>query len=294
MSALVPFDDILVSRQVRSTGTDWDHVASLAAAADQLPAILVDAKTMRIVDGRHRREAWKQVGRETIPVVWYEGDDPEGAAFEANLTHGLPLPLRDRKDYAARLLQRDPDLSDRDIARRSGVSDKTVAQLRPRLGAENPRSIISAPAARERAAKVALTNPELSVRQTAEKAGTSYHTAQDTKARLARGEDPVPPRLHVVPPRVNEQPRLDEIVHFLPNWRGTDFKAGNDTRAFGLWMHRRTGNRHDFAEFCEDVDLTACPEAHRQDAANELRRVARFYERAASEITQAPRLRRAT
>jgi hypothetical protein len=53
---------------------------------------------------------------------------------------GLPLSLRDRKAAALRILTMEPETSDRAVAAKTGLSDKTVVTIRRRLGAEIPRS----------------------------------------------------------------------------------------------------------------------------------------------------------
>src|SRR5262249_29560065 len=62
-------------------------------------------------------------------------------AVEANLTHGLPMSLEDKK-HAARLLLADPEWStwsSREIGRRCGLSDKTIEELRKEVSAEIPQ-----------------------------------------------------------------------------------------------------------------------------------------------------------
>ena len=51
-------------------------------------------------------------------------------AFELNAKHGKPLDLRDRKSYAKRLASMHPELSNREIGRRTGINHETVATLR--------------------------------------------------------------------------------------------------------------------------------------------------------------------
>jgi ABC-type branched-subunit amino acid transport system ATPase component len=51
-------------------------------------------------------------------------------AFALNAAHGAPLTLSDRRGFAARLLRSHPDWSDREIGKRSGLVQPTVAKVR--------------------------------------------------------------------------------------------------------------------------------------------------------------------
>ena len=78
-----------------------------------------------IVDGFHRHEAATRLGIGALsctvdPTAGY----PEG--FAANLNHGLPLSLNERKDFACWLHDVEPDLSLRELGRRSGLNHETV------------------------------------------------------------------------------------------------------------------------------------------------------------------------
>src|SRR5437868_3368952 len=102
----VPVDDLLDGVSPRRSGVDQEHVAVLAEAADSLPPIVVHRPSMRVVDGTHRLHAARRQGRETIDVVWFDGTEAEAFlhTVEANIRHGLPLTLADRKDAACGIL----------------------------------------------------------------------------------------------------------------------------------------------------------------------------------------------
>jgi hypothetical protein len=59
--------------------------------------------------------------------------DLHALAFQLNASHGRPLSLADRRAFAERLLRLHPELADREIARRCGLSSNTVGGLRERL-----------------------------------------------------------------------------------------------------------------------------------------------------------------
>jgi ParB-like chromosome segregation protein Spo0J len=78
-----------------------------------------------VTDGFHRVEASRRLGLSTIrAVVQDNAGYPE--AFAANIAHGLPLSLQDRKAYARWLTDDEPDLSLREVGRRCGLSHNTV------------------------------------------------------------------------------------------------------------------------------------------------------------------------
>ena len=116
----------------RLHGEDLEHIRSLAELADELPPILVQRKTMRVIDGMHRLKAAVLRGERTIEAIFYDGDDAEAfvLAVRSNVQHGLPLTLSDRKAAAARIVILNPHWSDRAIAEVSGLSAKTVATVR--------------------------------------------------------------------------------------------------------------------------------------------------------------------
>jgi hypothetical protein len=124
----------------RLSGENSEHTRRLAEVADPLPPIVVHRPTMRVIDGLHRVRAAQLRGEQTITVHFFVGDDDSAflLAVEANMAHGLPLSLCERKAAAVRLIAMFPDRSDRSIAASAGISDKTVASLRS--SAENPRS----------------------------------------------------------------------------------------------------------------------------------------------------------
>lgn len=55
----------------------------------------------RLLDGRHRYEAYKQAGVEEVEVIVEETDDPDFRSVELNLRHGRPL-TREELQQAAR------------------------------------------------------------------------------------------------------------------------------------------------------------------------------------------------
>jgi hypothetical protein len=91
-----------------------------------------------LLDGWHLLAAFQNQGRDRVPV-WLVPSPLDGdlraVAFGANVAHGRPLSLTDRREEAARRLRRSPQTSDREIGRQCGLSQPTVAKVRSALEA---------------------------------------------------------------------------------------------------------------------------------------------------------------
>jgi len=185
-------------------GVDKAHVARLAETEASLPPILVDRRTMQVIDGMHRLIAASLQGRATIDAVFYDGSEADVFlhAVQTNVTHGLPLSLADRRAAAERIIVSHPHMSDRAIGRSTGMAAKSVAAIRKRSG-EVPQSNsrvgtdgklrpVDSLIGRRRAAELLAKQPAASLRDVARGAGISPATALDVRKRLTRGESPVP------------------------------------------------------------------------------------------------------
>jgi|HubBroStandDraft_1064217.scaffolds.fasta_scaffold07771_2 ParB-like chromosome segregation protein Spo0J len=204
-SVCLPVDALLVTYSPRVNGVDQAHVRLLAEASTVLPPILVQHGTLRVIDGMHRVQAAKLRGDLSIEAHYFFGSDEDAfvLAVEANVAHGLPLSLADRRSAAERILRSHPEKSDRVIGELTGLAHKTVADLRARLTGDRPQSDerrvgrdgrvrpVSGVAGRRRAATVIAQNPQASLRQIASAAEVSVETARDVRIRLGRGQDPV-------------------------------------------------------------------------------------------------------
>jgi ParB-like chromosome segregation protein Spo0J len=115
--------------QPRENGLDAEHLERLRASDPALwPPLLVspnEAGGYDVIDGFHRLHVARERGLTTLRCeVIDDAGYPEAVA--ANLAHGLPLSIADRKAYVGWLHERKPELSYSELARRSGLSDKTV------------------------------------------------------------------------------------------------------------------------------------------------------------------------
>jgi hypothetical protein len=110
----------------------------LSETPDRWPplAVVEHGGRLVLVDGFHRFAAAQALRLGEVPIQVLsvpEGGDLLALAFSLNSSNGRALTLADRRAFAVRLLQHQPQLSDRDIGRRSGLSGNTVGGLRRRL-----------------------------------------------------------------------------------------------------------------------------------------------------------------
>lgn len=209
---LVPVSCLVAADSPRLGGLDQDHVEVLAQR--EIEPILVHRDTRRVVDGMHRLQAAKNRGEKLIPVRYLDG--PVSEVFihsvTANITHGLPLTLKDRKAAAGRILASRPDLSDRAIARITGLSPKTVGAVRRTSSEEIPHSNIrigvdgrtrplNAAQRREAARAFLAAHTEATLHEIAASAGVSTSTACEIRQQMRRNTPAPaptpPPHLHV-------------------------------------------------------------------------------------------------
>jgi ParB-like chromosome segregation protein Spo0J len=205
--AAVPVLALRAADSPRLNGEDKAHIARLAEMETSLPPILVDRRTMRVIDGMHRLMAASLQGRESIDVVFFDGTDADIflRAVQENVTHGLPLSQADRRAAAERIIASHPLMSDRAIGHSAGLAAKTVATIRKSSSDEIPQSNVrvgrdgkvrplDSGIGRRRAADLLTQQPEASLRDVARAAGISPATVLDVRKRLERGEPPVPQR----------------------------------------------------------------------------------------------------
>lgn len=119
------------------------YVAAIAGGA-QFPPVLLrrEAGRLVLVDGHHRLEAARQSGQRQIEarVACVDGREGLLLALEANGAHGKPLTRCERREAAMRLLA-DAEWrqwSDREIARRCGVSSMSVGRWRHESASPTP------------------------------------------------------------------------------------------------------------------------------------------------------------
>ncbi|NJP80418.1 ParB N-terminal domain-containing protein [Streptomyces sp. AA8] len=197
----VPVDSLRSGDSPRLGGIDQEHVEALAQSPREFAPILVHRATRQVVDGMHRLRAAVLRGEHEIAVRYLDGpaDEVFVRAVAANIGHGLPLTLKDRKAAAERILRTHPAWSDRAIARITDLSPKTVGAARRRSCEEIPqpntrvgqdgRARPLDPARRREAARALLAaHPGVPLREVAAHAGISVSTAHDVHRRMQCGE----------------------------------------------------------------------------------------------------------
>jgi hypothetical protein len=199
----LPVRSVLVTDSPRLDGADVDHIRMLAGIDAKLPPIIVHCPSMRIIDGAHRLGAALLRGDDTIEARLFDGSEHEAflLAVKANITHGLPLSLRDRMAAAERIIGFHPTWSDRVVAEATGLGARTVSGIRRRVGTENGTGgrmgrdgrvrPLDNTMGRRKASEIIKSRPNASLRAIAKDAGVSPTTVRDVRERIRRGEDPV-------------------------------------------------------------------------------------------------------
>lgn len=197
-------DTLKTADSPRLDGEDPDHVAVLAEVEACWPPIVVHRQTMRVIDGMHRLRAAQLRGDRTVEVEFFDGDADEAfvMAVRANIAHGLPLTLADRKAAAHRILTWQPQRSDRWIGAVTGLAANTVAAIRrdaetgdalevSRLGRDGRVRPLNPVDGRLRARQEIIAHPDASLREIAGAAGVSPATAKKVRDAIRRGDDAI-------------------------------------------------------------------------------------------------------
>ena len=215
----LPVAALSIGYSPRDTKVDAGHVAALTEVVDLLPPVIVDHRTMTVIDGVHRLEAFRRAGRSHIDALMFNGEDTEAmvVAIQANVKHGKPLSRGERRSAALSLLHAFPERSDRWMGEVCGLSHTTVAlirrslhmaETRVRTGRDGRRRPLDRLAAQTAVARVISDNPNTSVRQAAEAAGVAPSTVHRARARFLGHESslPMPP-----PATAPSMPAPDEV-----------------------------------------------------------------------------------
>ncbi|MEV6635467.1 ParB/RepB/Spo0J family partition protein, partial [Actinoplanes sp. NPDC051470] len=188
----LPLNQLRPGAYIRVAGINEDHVRALADWDGELPPIVVQRSTMRVIDGVHRVKAAKLRGDTSIHARLVDLSDH--AAFvqsvAANIGHGLPLSLSDRKAAAARMMTLFPQWSDRALGRACGLSGKTISAFRVQFDAGEPerrigldgksRPVDSGPGRRV-ARELLDAHPDAPLREIAREAGVSPGTVRKVR-----------------------------------------------------------------------------------------------------------------
>lgn len=130
------FDTDVQCRASIDSGTVTEYKEALGANVVFPPLVVFhDGKTYWVADGFHRGSAYRESGATKCPCDVRQGTKRDAILYAvgANTGHGLRRSNPD-KHRAVMVLLNDSEWaqwSNAEVARRAGVSDKTVASLRP-------------------------------------------------------------------------------------------------------------------------------------------------------------------
>jgi ParB-like chromosome segregation protein Spo0J len=203
----VRLDTLETGNSPRQDGISVEHVRSLAKAGEELPPILVQRSTRRVIDGMHRLAAALAKGQGEIAARFVDCTDEDAfvLAVVANINSGLPLPGADRRAAAARIMRHRPEASDRLIAKLAGLTPKAVGTIRRQASATLPKPArrvgrdgrlrpVNPSNGRRIASQILEADPDASLREIAKRAGISIGTAHDVREKVRQGSDPVSPK----------------------------------------------------------------------------------------------------
>jgi ParB-like chromosome segregation protein Spo0J len=274
----LPIDVLRTGDRVRSGGLNQDHVVILMETVDLWPPILVWGEECLVVDGAHRVEAARRLGRTSVAAIRFPGTRDEAfvESIRRNVDHGLPLTIGDRRRAAQRVLDRHGEWSDRRIASVCGLSGKTVARLRReeysarsgregivvdlprRVGRDGKTRPIQPGEVRDRIRRALEENPGGSLRTIAALAGASPETVRTVRARLIKD---LPDHRRRVAPATGAGCALsvDAVIPFPRNDQDRRNPERSRVRVDEVWISdpalRSCGDGGEFARWFDDSNV---------------------------------------
>jgi len=126
----IVFDHDIYPRATWSQ-TTVDRYADAMLAGEMFPPIILESGTNRLLDGMHRTEAFRAVGKDLVPVDYREIPDGVPAKlFAASLSarNGDRITVEDMRRTAREVIQTNPNYSLVFVASYLGVSRNTVSK----------------------------------------------------------------------------------------------------------------------------------------------------------------------
>ena len=128
-------DEAIQPRAALDLAVVDEYAAAMAAGAEFPPVVIFDDGAVRwLVDGFHRVKAAERLGTKTLPSEIHKGSKRDATlyAVSANQTHGLRRTNADKRKVVLVMLHDGQwkRWSDREIARRCGVTHPFVESLR--------------------------------------------------------------------------------------------------------------------------------------------------------------------
>lgn len=127
----IKINDEIYPRESFDTETVKRYREAMAAGAKFPPLVITSDN--HLLDGRHRLEAYKLVGKTEVEVKIENPDDPATRAVELNLQHGKPLSRFEMRELARKWYGTRPVTNIADIL---GVTRQTVQNWVSDLAAE--------------------------------------------------------------------------------------------------------------------------------------------------------------
>jgi ParB-like chromosome segregation protein Spo0J len=259
----LPIRLLLPADSPRLNGEDAQHSRLLSELDTSLPPILVNRRSMRVIDGMHRLKAAALNGQDEIGVRFFDGNDDDSfvASVVANISHGLPLTLADREAAALRILRSHPHWSDRAVAGATGLAGKTVGGLRKRaankisavdfrIGRDGRARPLNASEGRRLAQQIIEERPHASLREIARAAGISPNTVRSVREGMRRQGDA---RAHGAGdgdqggpnPSARARPVTDRASLLERLRKDPALRYSESGRALLRWLYERASNPRD-------------------------------------------------
>lgn len=264
----LPISELELGEGVRSGGLDESHVELLMESAESWPPVVVWGDHSLVIDGLHRVEAARRLGRRTVPAIRFMGSADEAflESVRRNVNHGLPLTIGDRRRAVRRVLTRNPEWSDRRIASFCGLSDKTVGRLRRavsgiqvdrRVGRDGKVRPVQAGQVRDRVRQALEENPRGSLRAIAAVAGASPETVRSVRANLLARESEIQAGEAPTSLRRTDRPVMSLLTLLQP---APEEEPSGPTPDGSDWLTDRAlsacGDGGDFARWFDSTNVT--------------------------------------
>jgi ParB-like chromosome segregation protein Spo0J len=289
---MVPVKDLRLGSSPRRE-LNFSQVSTLAELDGVWDPILVQRRSLTVVDGCHRVAAAKRLGHRTIRAQYFDGSDSEARveAVRLNVQHGMPLTLAERNAAARELLALYPMWSDRQLGSICALSPRTIASLRSsadqncaaheldevstarRVGKDGRRYPVDATEQRRRIREILERDRYASLRSVAARTGASPETVRSVRKSLDAEEQPTVqrPRVSMLPCRLAAEPR---------HWRVDIACSSTDEGlAFAEWFDRHLVDDTVIAPMTGAVPLSRV-----YDVIDEARRRAGFWDAFAKEL----------
>lgn len=209
---------VLDEIQVRVDGLDREWVATLVTILEndgEVNPIEVfqEGDGYILADGFHRVEAYRQLNFAEIKALVRTGGYAAAVerAEEANLEHGLRLSMEDKREIFSRRLKRNHEwaqLSNREIARRLGVSAPTISNWMVALSADEGEVI-------ERGATVGKDGKLRDTRNISKHERQKQSISPDKAYEILLGLEE---RLGLSALQALEKSRREQVIDLLETW----------------------------------------------------------------------------